>query len=254
MKFSRYVSRVLVFAAMAVSFTVHAQSVSGQGTWETTLLGRDINLNAVSATDASAVYLYDTKLNVTWLRNTNVNGLMTWSDATTWVTDLVTGGGAAAISDWRLPTTVEAKKPVICTSCVTNGYGRKASSSEMANLYFSTLRNKSSMDDMGIEDQWGGGLTNTGSLQYLEPGYYWSGTTTTTEYASNPTSFSWAFNFGNGYQGYVNKDTQFYALAVRPGDVSPAPEPETYAMLLAGLGLIGAVTRRRRLGNLVKTS
>ena len=28
--------------------------------------------------------------------------------------------------------------------------------------------------------------------------------------------------------------------------VSPVPEPETYAMLLAGLGLMGAVVRRRR--------
>jgi hypothetical protein len=27
---------------------------------------------------------------------------------------------------------------------------------------------------------------------------------------------------------------------------APIPEPETYAMLLAGLGLIGAVARRRR--------
>lgn len=27
--------------------------------------------------------------------------------------------------------------------------------------------------------------------------------------------------------------------------VNPVPEPETYAMLLAGLGLMGAVIRRR---------
>ncbi|MDR1661802.1 MAG: DVUA0089 family protein [Azoarcus sp.] len=37
--------------------------------------------------------------------------------------------------------------------------------------------------------------------------------------------------------------------AVNPASIkvvpSPAPEPETYAMLLAGLGLIGAVARRR---------
>ena len=28
--------------------------------------------------------------------------------------------------------------------------------------------------------------------------------------------------------------------------VAPIPEPETYAMLLAGLGLVGAVARRRK--------
>jgi hypothetical protein len=30
------------------------------------------------------------------------------------------------------------------------------------------------------------------------------------------------------------------------GPVSPAPEPETYAMLLAGLGLVGFIARRRK--------
>ena len=30
--------------------------------------------------------------------------------------------------------------------------------------------------------------------------------------------------------------------------VTAVPEPETYAMLLAGLGVLGAVTRRRRIG------
>ncbi|MBK9347843.1 MAG: PEP-CTERM sorting domain-containing protein [Burkholderiales bacterium] len=37
-------------------------------------------------------------------------------------------------------------------------------------------------------------------------------------------------------------------MAVRTGDVllAPVPEPETYAMLLAGLGVMGAVARRRK--------
>ncbi len=38
-----------------------------------------------------------------------------------------------------------------------------------------------------------------------------------------------------------------YNFSVRNGNVIPAvPEPETYAMLLAGLGLMGVVARRRR--------
>lgn len=38
-----------------------------------------------------------------------------------------------------------------------------------------------------------------------------------------------------------------YNFSVRNGNVIPAvPEPETYAMLLAGLALMGAVTRRRK--------
>lgn len=50
-----------------------AEIAHGQSTWETTLLGRDINLNAVAATDASAVYLYDKTLDVNWLRDANAN-------------------------------------------------------------------------------------------------------------------------------------------------------------------------------------
>jgi hypothetical protein len=38
-----------------------------------------------------------------------------------------------------------------------------------------------------------------------------------------------------------------YNFSVRNGAVIPAvPEPETYAMLLAGLGVLGAVARRRK--------
>jgi hypothetical protein len=45
--------------------------------------------------------------------------------------------------------------------------------------------------------------------------------------------------------GFDNQ--RLYAWAVRDGDVtSPVPEPETYAMMLAGLGLVSIVARRRK--------
>jgi len=36
------------------------------------------------------------------------------------------------------------------------------------------------------------------------------------------------------------------ATAIGPGPVTPIPEPETYAMMLAGLGLLGFAARRRK--------
>jgi hypothetical protein len=33
---------------------------------------------------------------------------------------------------------------------------------------------------------------------------------------------------------------------VRDGNVSPIPEPETYALMLAGLAVVGAAARRRK--------
>ena len=246
MRIMNFVRALLAVATMLVGATsVHAQAVPGQGTWETTLLGRDINLNAVAATSTSAVYLYDTTLNVTWLRNANVSagngngGLMDWATANNWADTLVTGSGATAISTWRLPTVNFAG--CIASNC---GWNAATSSSEMASLFFSTLGNRSEFDING-NSQAGFGLTNVGSFQNLQSYVYWSGT----EQAFDANS-AWLFSFNIGFQTADPKSWQLNAMAVHSGDVgspvSPVPEPETYAMLLAGLGLIGVIGRRRR--------
>ena len=52
---------------------------------------------------------------------------------------------------------------------------------------------------------------------------------------------------GHSYEliigGIKNKSAASYSGNI---SVSPVPEPETYAMLLVGLGLVGFMTRRRR--------
>lgn len=62
MKQSRLLLGVRACLIGRVSITMHAISISGQGTWETTLQGRDLdgNLNTFKA-------YYDTVLNITWL-------------------------------------------------------------------------------------------------------------------------------------------------------------------------------------------
>lgn len=77
----------------------------------------------------------------------------------------------------------------------------------------------------------------------LQSDVYWSGTV----FAPFPVDLAWAFGTFNGSQGSTSQNNEFYAWAVRPGDVAAAiPEPETYAMLLAGLGLLGGVAKWRR--------
>lgn len=234
-----------LLVAMAVLFeavSAHAQAVSGQGTWETTLLGRDINLIPVAATSNAAVYLYDTTLNVTWLRDANVSGVMDWAAANTWTANLVTGTGATAINDWRLPTMADPAAVANCTYSGTNcGYNVVTSSSEMASLFFSTLGNKSYANASEVV-QAGWGLTNAGSFQNMQS---YDAYRLGTEYAPDTNSV-WVFGTHDGSQFLTGKSAPMYAMAVRPGDVAPVPEPETYAMLLAGLGLIGAVVRRRK--------
>ena len=55
----------------------------GAGGANAALVGRDITGNAVFGSAASSVFLYDTVLNVTWLRNANANGVMNWASANT---------------------------------------------------------------------------------------------------------------------------------------------------------------------------
>ena len=47
-------------------------------------------------------------------------------------------------------------------------------------------------------------------------------------------------------KAYANIHTQLYLDGEIRGFLAPIPEPETYAMLLAGLALMGAVARRHR--------
>jgi hypothetical protein len=54
---------------------------------------------------------------------------------------------------------------------------------------------------------------------------------------------SFTYAFGDGRAGIGDATTSFFAHTV-----SAIPEPESYAMLLAGLGLLGFMSRRRRIG------
>ena len=203
----------IIAAACVLALSGTAQAI---GTWETTLLGRDINGNAVDGSSASAVFLYDTDLKITWLRDANYaktsgydsDGAMYWGPANTWANALVVG----AYSGWRLPTS---------DSCLFYN----CTNSEMGHLWYVDL---------------GGGLTD-GDFKNLQRGdaWYWSGT----EWASLPEYYL-SFRMGTGTQ-YPNWKSNFlYALAVRNGDVLAVPEPGTYALMLAGLVAMAVVARR----------
>jgi hypothetical protein len=78
----------------------------------------------------------------------------------------------------------------------------------------------------------------------LHSDYYW----TSTEVANNADKAT-AFTFSGAYAytGY-DKTTGLYAMAVHPGNIASAvPEPETYMLFLAGLGLLGWRTQRQKL-------
>lgn len=201
----------------------HAQAVSGQGTWETTLQARDIgNTGTTNA-------FYDTALNITWLANANVNGVMNWDAANDWASNLNVGG----LGGWRLPSALNQDGLGPCAAANCSG-------SELGYLWYAELGN--------VADPGTSFIANKGNFKNVQMSGYWY----STAYSPNQ-SFAWYFDTRNAGQWMNFKTTETYAMAVHTGDVgtvvASVPEPEPYAMLLAGLGFIGAAARRRPVGS-----
>lgn len=203
--------------AMALGGAVHAAAVPGQGTWETTLLGRDIDGQPVDSTDPRAVFAYDTVLDATWYLTANNDGL-DWGDARRWVATLKVG----AFGGWTLP------------ALVPNCQGFNCADSQMAELYYRQLGNPANPQ--------GGEMSNTGPFRNLASNYHW----TATELIWTTPS-AWYFNTYDGYQSQFWQSDRLFALAIRPGDVLVAvPEPGTTMLLLAGGAAALILGRRAR--------
>ena len=86
-------------------------------------------------------------------------------------------------------------------------------------------------------DGWSEIAANTGSLWF---GSIWVSSLSFSPLSASPTQYMLTVfgNKSNGSAGYGGN------IAVSP--VTPIPEPEIYAMLAAGLGLMGFVARRRK--------
>ena len=196
--------------------------------------------------DRGGGLIYDNVLDITWLKDANyaatqfvatvgaqgyADGLMNWTAANDWAANLTFHDSERKVdlTGWRLPTALNQDGSGPCA-------GYNCTNSEMGHLFYT---------DGGLSpDQ---SITTSATLNSyftnMQSYVYWSGTA----YAPNPANLAWNFGTGVGYQNGGGQLNEFYAWAVRPGDVAaPIPEPETYAMLLAGLGLLGVVAKRRR--------
>lgn len=221
--------------------------------------------------DRGGGLLYDDVLNVTWLQDANyantsayvtpanrnvttTNGRMNWEEANAWAGGLVYGG----YDGWRLA----ANTPVgadwnynddAFDGSTDLGYNITSPHSELSYMYYVNLNLKGYVDPSG-DYQSDAGVLRNGAFVYggqadvdpvknLQSDVYWSGTTYVPDIASYN---AWFFYTNLGRQSYGPQNLEFYAWAVHPGDVAaPVPEPETYALLLAGLGLLGVVAKGR---------
>lgn len=218
--------------SLIASSLIAASLVTGAA--HAALQGRDLDGNA-----ATFEAYYDTDLNITWLSDANyaktsgydADGRMDWVTANTWAANLSFTDGFHVYDNWRLPTTLQPD-----TTCDSQGTGSSlgfnCTGSEMGHLYYSELGGGDLMPILESTDPDLAKFTN------FTNGFYWSAT----EYNSDN---AWLFVFGDGNQLWYYKSYALYALAVSPGDVGAVPEAQTYALMLAGLGLVGWRARWR---------
>lgn len=242
MKLSIYGATCAGLLIMANS-AVQAVAISGQGTWESTLQGRDLDGNL-----ATFEAYYDTMLDLTWLADANHaqtsgyddDGRMYWNNATAWAAGLNPYG--SGIAGWRLPTTVDSGNDgctrISALEGVDCGYNLTVHS-EMSHMYYVTLGNADYTGPLA-----GLGPENTGPFSNLQTGYYWS----STEYATVPGNI-WRFFFGGGEQYMSGGLNVYYSWAVHDGDVGASAVPVPAAAWLFGSGLLGlvGVSRKDRL-------
>jgi hypothetical protein len=259
MKRARYRALVigaLITVALGPSGVSQAVPVTGQGTWETTLFGRDIDGNPLSSHfDPSAAFFYDSALNITWMARANRDNNIHWQNATDWANGMRITIGSTVYDDWRLPFVTDTSLPGCDksnsggTDCGYNVQTKINGTvfSELAHMFYETLGNKAYCPpgdvscSGGPQIDWG--LTNTGPFRNLGRSVYWS----STDYAPN-ASYAWGFNLSTGYQDAFYKYDYFNSSAwlVRTGDLVSAPVPVPGTLLLLSAGLAGIAAARWR--------
>lgn len=223
-------------------------------------MGASAGAQAAPVLEKRGEVVFDPSTNLEWLANANLaatntfsvsgigsNGQMTWTTAQAWIEAMNTANYLGH-NDWRLPTALNQDGTGPCS-------GFNCTGSELGHMFYNNLGGNASesvLDTSGDTPQeianlllFGGtqsGNTVTGSS--IQPYVYWSGT----EAAFSPSN-AWFFYNYSGLQSSLGsfRDFDFYAWAVRPGDVTATvPEPQTLALALLALGATGVASRARR--------
>lgn len=190
--------------------------------------------------------VYDTDLNITWLSDSNLgrgsvyddgtqlsDERMTYASAVAWASALVFAG----YSDWRLPKTPQ--RDISCgldNSAVNYGFG--CTGNELGHLFYTEFLSNA------------GHRVSESASQYLALFGPIADETGATPYWFDSV---WCcdnkpgFEFAGGELIYAPLNAQYYAWAVRDGDIVLIPEPPKISLLALAL-VIGSLVCRRTVG------
>jgi len=228
------------------------------------------NMAQAALHDQGNGMIYDDVLNITWQQNANLaasntfgvsginaDGTMSWNTAQSWIAAM-NAANYLGYHDWRLPKLTPVNgvafdynvNPNALTPDINAydgsadfGFHTAGTNSELGNLFYATLGNPGVCSTIGQPTGCENGMTvplsNVGPFQNLAPVGFWIGTPSPWDRGDGAEA--WVFHFRDGGQDPNPYTDQLSVWAVRP-----VPEPETYALMLAGLGLVGFAARRRR--------
>lgn len=214
------------------------------------VLGQNFAWSANGATYTHTLSTLDFKKS-----GSTYTGAMTWWGAQTWVAGLTYFDSVRNVTydDWRLPTLNPLDTS--CSSPFTFGTGNptyyqgsNCTGGELSHLLVTDLGTKPNQSVLNaIGDT---SVQNANKLLFsnLLGSVYWSDAS----FTPLPTQLSWAFDASLRGQGLDLQGSQYFAWAVRDGDVASGQQqqqavPEPMSAALLGLGLAGLAASRRRM-------
>lgn len=207
--------------------------------------------------DRGGGLVYDDFLNVTWLQDANLaGGPLSWPDAQAWAANLSYADSVRGVTydDWRLPSVKPLNGSTWRLDETTDGtsdwgYNVTSPQHELGHLFHVSLGNLGAfrLDGSPRPGTTGTdfGVVNRGPFHNLFNERYWYGT----DSPWNPGTHAVGFlAYSGGSLANATTGSLLFVMAVRDGDVASVgavPEPGAWALLVAGLGAVGFVTRRR---------
>jgi hypothetical protein len=198
--------------------------------------------------DRGGGLIYDDVFHITWLADANYfETRYDWNGANAAVLNLSFNDKVRGVTydDWRLPN---ATGGAWSYTAVALGYCSYPSNCTESNVLYGELLGPA-IQQGGLNNLLSNHNSSYGLFKNIQASRYWQ---SEDKQQTNDASY---VDMTNGSYGTTNKTgSTMFVWAVRDGDVAsvaaPIPEPQTYAMMLAGLGLIGLIARRRKLNAL----